>query len=215
MSPSRSYHCPHGSTGPSAPPSWGTRNLRNDLLRIERARRQTRQTFSVAASGDFRRITLTVEPRAGFDDVLRTRDGSVSVFTEPSVGLRCQVGIGFTFMDSTPDYWVNNDGVVADREAGETRTAATLTLLLSTPKIPALALLTGIGIGNDKVPDLYLGGALRFLDPIILNGGVVWQREHHLPDGITLGTPLADPTLLEDLSRSYEPTVFFGVALVR
>ncbi|GMR12806.1 MAG: hypothetical protein BMS9Abin29_0999 [Gemmatimonadota bacterium] len=193
----------------------GYRELRNDLLRIERARRETRQTFSVAASGDFRRITLKVEPRQGFDDVLRTRDGSVSVFTEPAVGLRCQVGIGFAFMNAPPDYELGSAGVVANREAGETRTAPALTLLLSTPNIPVLALLTGIGIGNDRVPDLYLGGALGFLDPIMLNAGVVWQRERRLPNGISLGAALADPTLLDDLPRSYKPSLFFGVTLVR
>ncbi len=188
--------------------------LRSELLRLERARSLAHPSFTVASSRDFRRVNIVTTPREGFEDVLRTRSGTVAVFTEPTVSLLCQVSLGFTFMDPPPRYEVE-DGVVTDATGEETRTSFALMLMLSTPRFPLLGLLGGIGIGTDQRPDLYLGGSLRFFDPVMLNAGVVWQREHELPDGIRLGSPIADSPRLEDLDRAYKPSLFFGISLLR
>ncbi len=82
--------------------------LQNELLRIERARANSRTNSALAPSTAVRQITIRVERAPGFDDVLRLRETVLGVYTEARASLICQIGLGFSWMDRPPGYQVSN-----------------------------------------------------------------------------------------------------------
>lgn len=190
------------------------RQVQARIRRIELARAGTRQQFSLEASGDYRRITVDVQPTPDFPDALRLRGGRQEILSQPSISFLCQISIGVAFMDQTPEYAAEG-GVLVDRDASADRTAPAVLLHLATVRLPWVGALAGLGFGARGRPDLYLGGSIRLLDPLLLNLGVVWQRAPRLPAGMALGSTVTDPSLLADLPRRYVHGFFWGISLGR
>lgn len=189
------------------------RTLQRQLSRVETARAQTTQVFRAEQGSEVRRLTLEVEPTAEFTEVYRGRAGRIEIFTEPTVGFLCQVSLAVGFMDRPPTYTLQGN-VVQQRSDG-TRTGVGLLVHLATAKVPVVGVLAGIGFGSEGGPDLYAGGTLRLLDPLMVNFGAVWQRTQQLPDGFAVGQPAPDPGLMLNLPTKYQAGFFWGVSIAR
>ena len=111
-------------------------------------------------------------------------------------------------MHSPPKYAVQNASVVD--LASDTRVAASLAFHLSSPAFPAAGALAGIGLGSSHRPDFYLGASLRVLQPVLVNGGLVWQYTAHLPPGVQLGQAASAAGFAQSLSFSYVGHLFWG-----
>jgi hypothetical protein len=138
------------------------------------------------------------------------RQGKVEIYTEPTVPVLCQISIGVAWMDPPPEFAVE-DTVLINR-AANTRAAASLAFHVSSPSFPLVAALLGVGLGSNSRPDFYLGASLRFLHPVLLNGGIVWQYSAHLPAGLRVGQAVSDQRFLRSLSFSYRARVFWGLS---
>ncbi len=190
------------------------RRLQAQVRRLELARQGTRQTFSLEASADYRRIAVDIQPTQEFPDVLRLRTGKQEFFSRPTAALLCQISIGVAFMERSPSFGSEN-GVLVDRAATEERTAPSFMVHIASAKLPWIGALAGVGFGGQSRPDFYLGGSLRLLDPLLVNFGLVWQRGERLPAGTSLGDPITDPGLLSDLPSRYYRGFFWGFSLGR
>lgn len=188
--------------------------LQTTLLRIEQARKNTVQTFTVGPAGDYRQLTIRVEPTDDFEDILRVRQGTIDAFTKPSVSLLCELSLGLNWMDHPPQYGVR-DGLLINEEAGESRATPSLLLLFSTPRFPLIGAMVGVGVGVERAPDLYAGWSFRFFDPVMINAGWIWQRERRLPAGLSVGVEVNDPFQLDNLPKRYKASMFFGISLAR
>jgi hypothetical protein len=189
------------------------RELQSQLSRMQAARAQARPVFSTGGSNDVRRLTLTVDPTPEWPTVFRARLGRQELYTEPTVSFLCQVSIGVGFMDRPPEYALEGSTVV--NRANSQRTGVALMLHFASSRLPLLGALLGVGFGSGDMPDLYAGGSLRLLDPLLLNFGAVWQRTEQLPSGFAVGQPAPDPARLFDLRKRYEPGFFWGVSIAR
>lgn len=198
-------------------------DLQENLVRIETAKKRSIQGFTASQSGGtFRRVKISLASREpdGLEGVRGFRAGDVIAFTEPAVRVVCQFSFGFALMDPPPDYSpeVVNDSVtilVDKKENDDFRTAANVLFQVSPASIP-LGVLFGLGFGSENYPDLYLGGMIRIFDPVLLNAGVVWQRQKLLAGGLQLGEPLPDDFRsedLEDLKTKYFSYFWAGVSI--
>ena len=127
------------------------------------------------------------------------------------MGLLCQFSFGFAVMNRPVSYTVVN-GTVVNTEGDDVRTAANVFFHLSPSSVP-LGLALGIGFGSDNLPDLYLGGTLRFFDPVLLNFGAVWQRERMLPAGVKAGDPVPPDFDASTLDKKYTVSFFGGLSI--
>ena len=189
------------------------RALQAQLLRVEHARARTRQLFSLDASNDIRRLTLDVQPTADFPGVFRSRLGKQEILAEPSVSLLCQISVGVGFMTQPPDYVLSN-GVIANRQTDQ-RSAVTVLLHVAPQKLPVLGGFVGFGFGAGGTPDLYAGGSIRVLDPMMINIGAGWQRSQTLPAGFVDGQPPPSVERMTNLPRQYRPSFFWGIGIAR
>jgi len=187
-----------------------SRRLQLQLRRIELARAP--QTFTLGASGDVRRLVIEVHPTTAADmaAIPRVREGSVELYTEPTVSVVCELSVGVGWMP-TPHNYVVQGGVVTDL-AQNTRVAPSVALSLSSPAFPPVGALLGLGLGSRRRPDFYLGASLRVLHPVLVNGGVVWQYIAHLPPGVQVGQPAASAGFAQSLSFSYTGRWFWGLS---
>lgn len=190
------------------------RALQALLLRIENARLRARQVFSIEASSDIRRLTLDVQPTAEYPAVFRSRLGRQEIFTEPTVSLLCQVSIGVSFMDHPPSWTLGAGGALTNSTVDQ-RSGVSVLLHVASPRVPALGGLLGFGFGTAGAPDLYAGGSIRILDPLMLNAGVVWQRSPYLPAGFVEGEVPPDAGRLSNLPQRYAATAFWGLSIAR
>ena len=193
------------------------RDVQRALLRLARARAQSRQSTILLPSDIGRRVSITLaagaDSAAGFD-VLPVREGEIVAYTRPAVGLVCNVSAGLNWMTPPAEYEITRDGVVADEvDEDEIRTAPAIFFSIGTAAFEQLALLGGIGLGEGGRPDFYLGASMRALEPVLLNAGAVWQRETQLPDGLNVGDTA--PATISSFDREFKPTFFFGLSFGR
>jgi hypothetical protein len=197
--------------------------LQESLVMIEMAKMRSIQGFTASSSGGtFRRVTIGVTNLSleGLEGVRGFRAGDVVAFTEPAVKVVCQFSFGFALMDPPPDYATEtvNDSVtilVDKTKEDDLRPAANVLFHVSPASIP-LGVLFGLGFGSEKYPDLYLGGMFRIFDPVMLNAGVVWQRQKVLDGGLAVGQPVPGdftPETLDDLSTRYFSYFWAGVSI--
>lgn len=190
------------------------RKLQSQLRRIELAQANTRQTFTLDASEDYRRISIHAESNGEMPDVLRLRAGRRELFTRPVSALLCEVSVGMAFTDAPPRYALD-DGVLVDRDASSERTAPHFMAHLGLSRLPWIAALGGLGFGGQARPDFYLGGTFRALSPVLLNFGAIWQRTDRLENGMRVGSPVSDPSVITDLPRRYRAGFFWGFSFGR
>ena len=191
--------------------------VQRSLLRLARARAQSRQSTVLLPADVGRRVSITLtaiaDSTAGFD-VLPVREGEIVAYTRPAVGLVCNVSAGLNWMRPAANYTISRDGVIVDEvEEGEIRTAPAVFFSMAPAAFRQLALLGGVGLGEGGRPDFYLGATMRALEPILLNAGAVWQRETILPDGMNVGDPV--PSSITRFDRKFKPTLFFGLSFGR
>jgi hypothetical protein len=182
---------------------------------VEVAQRAVTQTYVTAPNPNYRRIRIELTRTGEYPDVPGFKEG-VDVFTEPAQSVLCSLSIGFTFMDRPAEY-MSRDGSVAPAAPGDDlRTTASLMLHVGAPSVPFLRALVGAGIGTQGMPDLYLGGSLSILQPLLLNAGWVFQRSQQLPTGSRIGDPFPAAYLSADeFPKSWKGGFFFGVSLHR
>jgi hypothetical protein len=187
------------------------RPLQNALLKLQRMRAETTQSFMVHASRDIRRITVQVQPSSDFSDVPRIRQGAVDIFTAPRTAARCDISIGFGWMDAPAQYAVRN-GVLTETTPRDPRVTPAVLFHLASDRIPLIGVSAGVGVGQNARPDFYVGGTFRYLEPVLVNYGWVWQRSPILPDGAVVGAPLGADRL-ENLDMQYRRSVFIGLSM--
>ena len=190
------------------------RILQNQLTRIDIAKQNTRQVFILEPSGDYRRIVIQAIPTTEFADVPRLRAGKRELFSKPVSTFLCEVSVGMAFMNAPPRYAVEN-GMLVDRDASEERTAPQFLAHVAFHRIPWVAALGGLGFGGQARPDFYLGGTVRVLSPVLFNFGAIWQRTDRLLDGMKVGNPVSDASVLSDLPRRYKAGFFWGFSFGR
>lgn len=190
--------------------------LQESLLRLARARAASMQTVTALPSGGHRQVTISIVDNEEELPVRRTRTGRAVAFTRPAVAMVCEISFGLAWMEPPAQYRLGSGSTVVDATSNDdVRTSASLMLHISPSAIPALGVMGGLGIGSGTAPDLYLGGTLRLFRPLMLNGGMVWQRQALLPGGVSVGDVVDDPSMFDDLERGYRPTMFFGVSFAR
>ena len=190
--------------------------LQQNLLRLERVKAQSTRVFTVGESGStVRRLVITSESNGEFEQVLRLHEGDAEFFTRPRQGMVCEIAVGVAWVEQVPTYGFTPDSVLIDTSDDLRRVAPVLMLHLSASSIPMLGLNLGVGFGQNKAPDLYLGGTLRLFAPVLLNVGWVWQRTPELPSGLQEGqvAPNPDPALLEDPDYNFKSTIYFGLGI--
>lgn len=189
--------------------------LQRGLLQIKRAQAQMVQVFTVRPSrGGFRRLVIKIRSKTDFPDVLHTRKGEVEIFTKPEQSLLCQLSLGVSWMDP-PTGYEEKDSILIESAKDDVRVTPTLFMHVAVSDFSFIGGLFGIGLGKNEAPDLYVGGSIRLFDPVMLNGGVVWQRAPKLSDKLVVGQPIADPALLDNLDQRYRRTVFFSISVVQ
>lgn len=187
------------------------RPLQQALLRLQRMRAETTQSFMIAASRDVRRLSLHLGQAPGYDDMPRLREGTVDVYVTPSTPVLCDISLGFGWMDAPPQFAVRN-GALAETTSQDPRVTPSLLFHLAHDRLPLLGVSAGIGVGQHSRPDFYLGGTFRYLEPVMLNYGWVWQRGPVLADGMAIGAPMTAEEL-DDLDMRYRRAVFIGLSL--
>lgn len=194
--------------------------LTDHLRLLQRARSMTEQTYHLAPSPNYRRIVLRLlrsnqfaetEPR--LSAIPRLREGDVQMFTESVVSVLCNFSAGFVVMDHAPDYVSDPDGLIEDRARLDDRTTVAVMFHVALSGFDPIGALIGVGLGEDRRPDLYLGGSIRLLAPVLLNIGSVWQYERQLPGGLKLGDEAPEEFDADDFESSYESSLFVGVSL--
>ena len=104
---------------------------------------------------------------------------------------------------------LEDHGVLVNDQRDDLRTAASVLFHLSPASVP-LGVVLGLGFGSSNVPDLYLGGTIRILNPVLLNAGAVWQRQQLLSGGLQEGDAIMDPFDPDDLDKKYKAGFFAG-----
>lgn len=199
------------------PTRQNVKEVQQALLRLARARALSRQSTILLPSDVGRRvaigITALADTTADFD-VLPVREGQIVAYTRPSVGMLCQVSAGLNWMKPGAKYAVSREGVISDGvESDAVRTAPAFLFAFGPAALPQLAALIGIGLGEGGRPDFYTGGSFRALAPVLVNAGVVWQREHVLPGGLNVGDTA--PPAFTEFEREFKPSLFFGLSFGR
>jgi hypothetical protein len=189
------------------------RALQRRLAKIEQTRARLTQSAAVPASGDYRRLVLRLKPSAGYPDVVRTFEGPVEAFLRPRVGLLCEISTGFNMMTAHENYLLASDGTLLNASNDDIRTSPALFLHLSPTGLGVLGGLFGIGLGADRAPDLYLGASLRTLAPVLINGGIVWQRHRRASGELRVGDVVPAGTRVEDFPRRFSAGWFLGVSI--
>lgn len=188
--------------------------LQEQLVTLARARAGATRSFTVLPSATAQRVVVHLAP-ADSSTFFRSRIGDAVTYTRPSVSLICEVSIGITWMEPPAEFVRGSDGLLEDSSLdADARTAAALMLHFTLPSVPHLGVLGGIGLGRGQTPDLYLGGSLRMLNPVLINLGTVWQRERRLPGGVRLGDPV-ESDVIRSLNRRFVPSWFVGVSVGR
>jgi hypothetical protein len=194
----------------------GYRTLQGQLHQIEQARAATTQRFTVAPSGDFRRLTIALTPTKQFTDVPRLRQGSVDAITDPTPNWTCKLAIGLSLMEPPKGYAMHGD-TVADVTSPDQRSAASVLLHLDWRKTPVpVGAVLGAGLGASHRPDWYTGLSWQFSDAIRLNSGAVWQRIQRLPSGVVSGILTKDPVIRQAIQNgnpAYRPAFFWGLSI--
>ena len=191
-------------------------------LRIADARAATRQRTTLRPGKDIREIAIELTPAEdAMEGVRPTRLRTVRAFLGPrAAGLSCNVAVSLVWTGRSAEYGVSPTGQLVNDAPPELRSSAAVLFEVAPPVVGrVLGLVTGAGIGN-RAPDLYLGGSLRPLSPVLLTAGAVWQRTARLPDGLELGSEIEitgtfdESAFLDAFPRRWTPSLFVGISLI-
>lgn len=191
-------------------------------LRIAEARADTRQRTTLRPGSDLREVAIEiVRADDAIEGVRATRQRTIRAFLGPRPrGLECNVAVSLVWTGRPAEYGVSPTGQLVNDAPPELRSSAAVLFEVAPPVVGrVLGLVTGAGIGN-RAPDLYLGGSLRPLSPVLLTAGAVWQRTARLPDGLELGSAVEiSETFDEDafvnaFPRRWTPSLFVGISLI-
>ena len=191
-------------------------------LRVATARAATRQRTTLRPGDDIREVAIEI---ARADDAVEgvraTRQRTVRAFLGPRAArLECNVAVSLVWTGRPPEYGVSPTGQLVNDAPPELRSSAAVMFEVAPPVVGrVLGLVTGAGIGN-RAPDLYLGGSLRPLSPVLLTAGAVWQRTARLPDGLALGSAVEitetfeEDAFVDAFPRRWTPSLFVGISLI-
>ena len=199
-------------------------SIQSLALRVRNARRLSTQSATVRPNDDLREVAVVVD--AMTQDYVRTptRETTVRAFLGPDRSGRfgCSVMVALTAVPRLPSFGLRQQGdelvVVDDTEDGLDAAPAVL-FEVAPPGIgPVLGGVVGVGLGANFAPNLYLGGSLRVLAPVIVTGGLALRRADTLPDGLSVGS-VVDSELFpsnefrdDDLGSEWSRAFFFGIS---
>jgi hypothetical protein len=199
-----------------------TDSLQVLALRITEARAATRQRTTLRPGGDIREIAIEIaRAEDAVEGVRATRQRTVRAFLGPRAsGLECNVAVSLVWTGRPAEYGVSPTGQLVNDAPPELRSSAAVLFEVAPPVVGrVLGLVAGAGIGN-RAPDLYLGGSLRPLSPVLLTAGAVWQRTAQLPNGLALGSDIEitdtfdEDAFVDAFPRRWTPSLFVGISLI-
>ena len=201
--------------------------LFGELQMLQRLSARSTQVFLVPAAradgvGRSQAISINVlsdSSQVRLNGAPRYKAGRVVFYTRPGSALSCSISLGAVFSSVAPDYEVGSDGVVVDQNTfGDgAATSAAAFVHIAPSRFDVVSLSIGLGVGG-RLPDLYLGGSLGLLRPLVVTTGYRWRWQQTLPDGLRSGDMVSDPELLERivasrLTRRYVSGLFIGISL--